>query len=212
MKVKVYVLAAAIEALLSDGTRIAKTSKKETEEQFIARVQEVVKTEHLDDEFEVVRITMESMAENDDSVLKEALPTAEGLQKSMIEQILKARAPKPAKVKEQRSVITKDSEEYKAAEANTGKLVSFSPHKSQEVYEGKIAGVAFNKTATILYYTVVEQNAVRRCCGVLNPTVKFIEAYTNPIEVAPKVAKAAKAAKAEVAQVPAAEVEADELQ
>jgi hypothetical protein len=64
-----------------------------------------------------------------------------------------------------------------------------------------------NKTNTIIYYTVVEANGKRRCCGVLNPSVVFIE---TPAEVEkPAKVKKEKKAKAVVAEAEVEDAGAD---
>lgn len=205
MKAKLYIFDEKFEIKLSDDTIIAPKAK-ETKEKFLERIKALVNTEYLDDEFEVIEIDAEVVASNDTKTLKAALEGgATGLQKKLIEAALATTSEKA--VKEKKSTVVarsaeeaKASEEYKAAEANIGKFASFSPFKSLEVIEGKIAGVALNKTNTILYYTIVEASGKRRCCGVLNETVAFIEQPEGFEKAAPvkteKATKTPKAAKA----------------
>lgn len=204
MKAKLYVLATEMEIrLANDELHVPK--KKETKEAFIARVKEIVNTEHLDDEFNLIEIDQSIVATNDDTTLTAALVSAEGIQKKLIELVLSERKVAPKKEKKQTVTAisieeAKASQEYKDAEANIGKYVSFSPAKSIEVFEGKLAGVALNKTNTILYYTVVEASGKRRCCGVKNETVKFIDAPKEEAKPAKETkTKAAKAKKETVA-------------
>jgi co-chaperonin GroES (HSP10) len=211
MKAKLYVSGTKSEIRLSDDS-VYTPNKKESKEKFLERVKDIVNNEHLDDEFTVVEITKDVVALNDDKALNEALKTAEGLQKELITQVLTERNGAKEKAKKPTIVAVsvdeaKATEAYAEALANVGKHVSFSPFKSEEVYEGKIAGIALNKTNTIIYYTVVEANGKRRCCGVLNESVKFI---TAP----PAVEKEAKAKKTKkVDAAPAAEtVEAEAVE
>jgi hypothetical protein len=196
MKAKLYVSGTKMEIRLSDDS-VHTPNKKESKEAFLARVQVIVNDEHLDDEFVVVEITKDVVAMNDDAALAVALESAEGLQKELIQAVLADRKPAAeAKVKKVAAPavsveVAKATPAYKAAEANIGKYVTFSPFKSLEVFQGKIAGVALNKTNTIIYYTVVEANGKRRCCGVLNESVTFIEAPI--VEAKPVVAKVSKA-------------------
>lgn len=213
MKAKLYVSGVKMEVRLSDDSMYVPT-KKESKEAFLARIQTIVNDEHLDDEFTVVEITKEVVALNDDAALGEALKSAEGLQKELITAVLADRKITTKEVKEKKVAAApvpveeaKASDAYKAAEANIGKYVSFSPFKSLEAFEGKIAGVALNKTHTIIYYTVVEANGKRRCCGVLNESVKFIEA---PIQAEkPVIAKETKASKKALEDAKAAEATAE---
>lgn len=179
MKAKLYIFEAKFEVKLSDDS-VHTPKKNESKENFLARVQKIVNDEHLDDVFEVIEIDADTVALNDAATLTAALEGATGLQKKLIEAALAKATPKEAKVKKDKIQAVdietaKASDAYKAAEANIGKFASFSPFKSVEVFQGKIAGVALNKTNTILYYTIVEANGKRRCCGVLNETVTFIE-------------------------------------
>ena len=194
MKAKLYLFEDKMEIRLADDVTIA-PKKNESKEKFLARVKAVVNDEYLDDEFEVIEITKEVVALNDDATLKTAIESAEGLQRQLIAVVLADRkqAVKVEKKPKANAVSVEEAKAtpaYKEAEANIGKHVSFSPFKSVEVFEGKIAGVALNKTNTILYYTVVEADGKRRCCGVLNESVKFIDA---PKEAAKPTEDAAKA-------------------
>ena len=200
MKAKLYLFEEKMEIRLSDDVLIA-PKKNEEKAKFIARVKAIVNDEYLDDEFEIIEIDKDVVALNDDATLKAAIETAEGLQRQLIAVVLADRkqtvkAEKKPKANAVAVEEAKATPAYKEAEANIGKYVSFSPFKSVEVFEGKIAGVALNKTNTILYYTVVEANGKRRCCGVLNESVKFIDApktAEKPVEGTVKAAKAKKA-------------------
>ena len=201
MKAKLYIFEEKFEIKLSDDT-IHTPKKNESKEAFLERIKQLVNTEHLDDEFEVIEIDAEVVASNDAKTLQAALDGgATGLQKKLIEAALASTTTKVAKEKKSTVVArsaeeAKESPEYKEAEANIGKFASFSPFKSLEVIEGKIAGVALNKTNTILYYTIVEASGKRRCCGVLNETVKLIEQPAGFEKAAPvKTEKPAKTPK-----------------
>lgn len=204
MKAKLYIFGEKFEIKLSDDT-VHTPGKKETKEAFLDRIKEIVYNEHLDDVFEVIEIDEAVVALNDPKVLKEALEGgATGLQKLLIENAL-LNSPIGKEVKAARAKVVgrtteeaKASPEYVEALAQVGKFVSFSPFKSVEVFEGKIAGIALNKTNTIIYYTVVEANSKRRCCGVLNESVQFIE-EPEAFKKAVKVEKEAKPAKAKAA-------------
>lgn len=218
MKAKLYIFEGKFEVKLSDDT-VHTPKKNESKEKFLERIKTLVSDEHLDDVFEVIEIDEATVALNDAATLTAALEGATGLQKKLIEAALAKIEPKAAKVKKEKIAAVsiedaKASDNYKAAEANIGKFAEFSPFKSTDVYQGKIAGVALNKTNTILYYTIVEANGKRRCCGVLNETVKLID---EPVgfkkEAKPEKVKATKATKAaEAVEVTEAEVvEGDEL-
>jgi predicted ATP-dependent protease len=178
MKAKLYIFEDQFELKLSDDT-VHTPGKKENKTKFLERMKEFVTNEHLDDEFEVIEIDKAVVALNDEKTLTAALEGASGLQKKLIESVL-ANTAKPKKEKKEKVNAVpmeeaKESAAYKAAEANIGKFASFSPFKSLEVIEGKIAGVAMNKTNTIFYYTIVEASGKRRCCGVLNESVQIID-------------------------------------
>jgi hypothetical protein len=221
MKAKLYIFGEKFEIKLADDT-VHTPKKNESKEKFLERIKKVVNDEHLDDEFDVIEIDEATVALNDAATLTAALEGATGLQKKLIEAALAKATPKEAKVKKEKIAAVsiedaKASESYKEAEDNIGKFASFSPFKSEEVFEGKIAGVALNKTNTILYYTIVEANGKRRCCGVLNPSVKLIDEPAGfkkepkPVKET-KAAKAAKeAATASVTDATTEAVEGDEL-
>lgn len=198
MKVKVYESDNKVEIKLSDDT-IFTPKKGESKEDFIERVRVIVADEHLDDEFDIIEINKETVAENDDDTLIEAMKTAEGVQKQLIQEVLvdrgliKAKPVAKAKVDPMTPEEMKATEHYKEASAQVGKYISFSPFKSEEVHTGKIAGVALNKTNTIVYYTVVEESGKRRCCGVKNETVKFIDAPVKEATVTDETAETAEA-------------------
>lgn len=186
MKAKLYEFEGLMEIRLSNDETLS-PNKGESKEDFIERVREMVSLELLDDEFNLIELDETIIATNDTAMLNTALKSASGLQKKMIEHVLsqrKAPAAKKEKAekKEKASAVSteeaKASPEFKEAESNIGKYVSFSPAKvsDDEVYVGKIVGVALNKTNTIFYYTVVESNGKRRCCAVLNKTLQFVEA------------------------------------
>lgn len=200
MKAKLYIFEDKFEIKLSDDS-VHTPKKNESKDKFLERIKNLVNTEHLDDVFEVIEIDAAVVALNDEKTLQAALEGgATGLQKKLIEAALSSTA-KTAKPKKEKVVAVstedvKQSDAYKAAEANIGKFASFSPFKSLEVIEGKIAGVALNKTNTILYYTVVEATGKRRCCGVLNESVKLIDEPEGFAKAAaPKAEKPAKTTK-----------------
>jgi hypothetical protein len=217
MKAKLYVFEGDFEIKLSND-EVIKPVDGENIDQFKNRVQEIVNNEYLDDEFELIEIDEEVVALNDAKTLKAALDGgATGLQKKLIEKVLgpaKTTAPK----KERRAIVekidievAKATEAYKIAESNIGKFISFSPFKSLEVLEGKIVGIALNKTNTIIYYTVVESTGVRKCCGALNPSIKFIEEPANFKKQAPKAEAKPKAEKKTAKGKAAAKTEATDL-
>lgn len=205
MKAKLYILGALLEIRLSDDS-VYKNAKDESREDFEARIKEVVANDHLDDEFDLIVIDKETVETNDDKTLLDAFESAEGLQKLLIKEVLtdrkliKGKAAKP-KAETMTSKEMKASEHYKNSEAKIGEYVQFSPFKSEEVLTGKIAGVALNKTNTIVYFTVVLESGKRKCCAVKNESLKFIEA---PKETTKKLTKAeekaAKAAEAKAAK------------
>lgn len=205
MKAKLYIFGEKFEVKLSDDS-VHTPKKNESKEKFLERIKVIVNDEHLDDEFEVIEIDEATVALNDNVTLTAALEGATGLQKKLIEAALAKVEPKAVKVKKEKieAVSIEDakaSDAFKAAEANIGKFAEFSPFKSTEVFQGKIAGVALNKTNTILYYTIVEANGKRRCCGVLNESVKLIDEPEGfKKEAKPAKVKAVKADKAAVAE------------
>jgi len=205
MKAKLYILGDQMEIRLSNDELLV-PAKNETKEQLIQRAKEIVNIQHLDDVFELIEIDKEMVATNDDATLAQALKTAEGLQKQLIELVISERGTTAKKEKKEKVAAVsvedaKASAHYKESEANIGKFASFSPFKSEEVFQGKIAGVALNKTNTIVYYTIVEADGKRRCCAVKNESVKFIEPIARFQDKKP----AAKAEKAEkVAKTPEA--------
>jgi hypothetical protein len=184
MKAKLYKFQDKLELKFSDDT-LYYPKKNESEEAFVDRIQAVAANDYLDDEWDLVVIDKEVVATNSDADLQEAFKKADGLQKKLIEAVLTDRglmnvkrpnALPREKVEKQSVEDMKATDHYKEHEANIGKYVSFSPFKKTDVFEGKIAGVALNKTNTIVYYTVVEADGKRRCCAVLNESIKFIEA------------------------------------
>lgn len=197
MKAKLYVFENKLELVFEDGTYFAPT-KSETKDEFVERVSTIAKDEFLDDEFEVVEITEAEVAENDDQTLQEAMIDAQGLKKKLVQaelvkrNLLKDRTPKP-KVAPRTAEDMKASDEYKEALALVGKHANFSPFKSEDVHTGKIAGVALNKTNTIIYLTIVEESGKRRCCALKNESLEIIDA---PIVVEKEVAKPKAKAKA----------------
>jgi hypothetical protein len=207
MKAKLYVFDEKMELRLVDDKNTHFLPKKnESKEDFVARVQDIVENEYLE-EFNMVEITKEDVESNDDDTLTEAFETAEGLQYNLIKSVMEDRGllkktekkePKP-KVEKRSKEDMIASPEYKAAAANIGKTCKFSPFKSDEVYTGVIAGVALNKTNTIIYYTVVEKDGRRRCCGVLNETVKLSETPKGEDKAPVKTAAATEAKKAKAA-------------
>jgi len=176
-----------MEIKFEDGTFYV-PKKGESVEKFKARIEKIAADEYLDDEFDLITIDADTVATNDDAALLEAVKTATGLQKNLITEVLaergliKIKVAKP-KVEKMSMEEMKASEDYKTAEAQIGKYCKFSPHKKTEVYEGKIAGIALNKTNTRIYYTVVEESGKRRCCAVLNESVEFID---EPVKEAAK--------------------------
>jgi hypothetical protein len=196
MRAKLYVFKEQMEIRLIDDT-VCTPEDGEDKASFIERVKGIVTIDYLDDEFECIEIDAAVVAMNDDATLASALASATGLQKGLIESVLADRKsgkakPKREKVEAHSIEEAKATPEYQAAEANVGKYVKFSPFKSEEVYEGKIAGIALNKTATIIYYTVVEASGKRRCCGFLNPSLEFIDAPAVTVEEVKKVKKTKK--------------------
>lgn len=180
MKAKLYVHEDKLELLLTDGALFI-PKKNEKKEAFLQRIQKVVTDEYLDDEFELVEITKETVATNDDDTLLGAAEKATGLQKKLIEAVLADRgiikqAKTREKVEKQSAEVMKATPHYKECEEQIDKYVSFSPFKKTEVIEGQIRGVALNKTNTRVYYTVVDENNKRYCCAALNETIKFIDA------------------------------------
>jgi len=181
MKAKLYLFGVKMELQLLDENKTVFTPVKgDTQETFTNRCKSIVENDYLED-FELVVIDKATVESNDDAALLEAVETATGVQKDLITEVLKdrglikAKAPRE-KVEKQSAETMKASEHYKECEANTGKFVEFSPFKSTEVLMGKIAGVALNKTNTIVYYTVVLADGKRKCCACKNETLKFIPA------------------------------------
>ncbi len=181
LKAKLYVHEDKMEIRFIEDNTLYMPKKGEAKDKFIERIKKIALDEYLEDEFDLTEIDKEVVATNTDEALKEAVTTAESLQKKIIEAvltdrgILKGKAPKKDKLEPQTAEEMKETEHYKECEANIGKFAKFSPHKKPDVYEGKIAGVALNKTNTIVYYTIVESDGKRRCCAAKNETLTFIE-------------------------------------
>lgn len=210
MKAKLYILGDQFEIRLSNDELLI-PGDRETKKAFVARTKEFVNNELLDDVFELIEIDRVMVATNDDATLLSALESAQGLQKELIETVLADRKTKGAKKEKKEKVgqvatdAAKETPHYKECEANVGKFVQFSPFKSIEVIQGKIVGIALNKTNTIVYYTVLGTDGKRKCCGALNESVKFIQ----PIEgfVDGKLAKVAKEPKTKKEKAAAKEAE-----
>ena len=183
MKAKLYLFGALMEMRLADENEtVLKPVKGDTQETFTNRCQAIVENDYLED-FELVVIDKVTVESNDDAALLEAVETATGIQKDLITEVLKDRGLIKAKATTTRTKVEKQTveqmkatEHYKECEANTGKFIEFSPSKSDEVHMGKIAGVALNKTNTIVYYTVVLADGKRKCCACKNETIKFVDA------------------------------------
>ncbi len=181
MKAKLYIFEEEFELKLQNGD-VLTPEDGESKEDFVERAKQIVDEKFMDD-IELIEIDVDIVASNDDEALKEALTNASGLQKKLIETILEKRNSKNKKEKkEPRQKLEKRkkedmeaSQEYKDALDNVGKTCTFSPHGSEEVITGKIAGISLNKTNTRIYYTVVEESGKRKCCAALNPSVKLSE-------------------------------------
>ena len=198
MKAKLYEFQEKMEIKFTDET-IYYPKKGEVKEAFVERIKAVATDDYLDDEFELVEINHEVVATNSDEDLQQAFLKAEGLQKKLIESVLierniiKGKKPPREKIEAKSAEDMKASEDYKDAESKIGQYARFSPFKKTDVFQGKIVGVALNKTNTIIYFTIVcDVDNKRRCCGVLNETLEYIDAP----EGSEKVSKAKSKAKA----------------
>lgn len=197
MKAKMYLFDDKMEIVFPDETNYIPV-RGEAKEEFVERIKKIAEVDYLEEEFEVIEIDKATVETNTDEALLEAVETAQGLKKKLIQEVLSDR--KIIKIKpkkEPKATVTveeaKASEHYKECEANVGKFVTFSPFKSEEVLQGKIVGVALSKTNTIVYYTVVIEGGKRKCCAAKNETLKFIDKPKNADAFEAK--KAAKDAK-----------------
>jgi hypothetical protein len=179
MKAKLYTQGTAMEVRVSNKSYTS--VEGETEKVFLKRVK-IELEKDFDEAIDIVAISQESLEALDDQFLTEAYKVSKGLQESILGDILKVRGIEVEKIeKTARKKIekvdletAKASADYIEAKANVGKLVQYSPTKSEEIVKGIIKSISLNKTNTIIYYNV--QNGVNlRCCTSKNESLLFFE-------------------------------------
>lgn len=179
MKAKLYIQGTEMEV------RVAKKAytsiENETEKVFLKRVKGLLEAD-FDEAIDIVKVSQETLEKLDDTMLTEAYKVAEGLQESILSEILKVRGISVEKIVKTVRVkiekvdieVAKATKEYADAKANVGKLVQYTPAKSAEVVKGIIKSISLNKTNTIIYYNV-QSGTKLKCCTATNETLQFFE-------------------------------------
>lgn len=179
MKAKVYTLGLVFEALVANKTYTS--IEGESKKDFLKRLSGLLEAD-FDEAIDVVEVKVDNLKKLDDAMLSEAFKVSRGIQETILAEILKERGIEVEKIEkvvrkkiEKVDIETaKASDAYKAAKENVGKLVQYTPTKSEEVVKGVIKSISLNKTNTIIYYNVQAGTALR-CCTASNETLQFFE-------------------------------------
>jgi hypothetical protein len=179
MKAKLYTQGTAMEVRVSNKSYAS--IENENKKAFLKRVNLELEKD-FDEAIDIVEVSQATIEKLDDQMIVEVYKISKGLQEAIICEILKVRGIEFEKIEktvrkkiEKVDIETvKASDEYKAAKANVGKLVQYTPAKSEEVVKGIIKSISLNKTNTIIYYNV-QCGTVLRCCTANNATLLFFE-------------------------------------
>lgn len=179
MKAKLYISGVLMQVLVSNKSYAS--IEGEDKKVFLKRVN-VELEKDFDEAIDIVEVKVENLKKLDDAMLTEAYKVSKGLQETILGEILKERGIEVEKIEKiaRKKVekveleVAKASKEYIDAKANIGKLVQYTPAKSDEVVKGVIKSISLNKTNTIIYYNV-QHGANLRCCTSKNETLQFFE-------------------------------------
>lgn len=179
MKAKLYTLGTTLEVLVSNKTYTS--VEGEDKKAFLKRVKLELEKD-FDEAIDIVDVKTENLEKLDDQMLSEAYKVSRGLQEQILKGILEVRGIAVEKIEKTiRKKIekvdletAKSTEAYKLAKENVGKLVQYTPTKSEEVIKGVIKSVSFNKTNTTIYYNV-QSGTTLKCCTSNNASIVFFE-------------------------------------
>lgn len=179
MKAKLYTQGTAMEVRVANKSY--SSTENEAKKAFLKRVNLELEKD-FDEAIDIVEISQASLEKLDDQMLTEAYKVSKGLQESIFGEILKVRGIEVEKIEKtvRKKIekidieVAKASAEYAEAKANVGKLVQYTPTKSEETVKGVIKSISLNKTNTIIYYNVQSGTALR-CCTANNSTLLFFE-------------------------------------
>lgn len=179
MKAKLYTQGTAMEVRVSNKSY--SSNEKESKKDFLKRVNLELEKD-FDEAIDIVEVTQASLEKLDDQFVVEAYRVSKGLQEQILGEILKVRGIEVEKIEKtvRKKIekvdieVAKASAEYAAAKANIGKLVQYTPTKSEDVVKGIIKSISLNKTNTIIYYNV-QCGTNLRCCTSNNATLLYFE-------------------------------------
>jgi len=179
MKAKLYTNGTSMELRIANKSYAS--IEGEDKKAFLKRAK-VELEKDFDEAIDIVEVTIENLQKLDDAMLTEAFKVSKGLQEEILGNLLKERGIEvekivktaKAKVEKVDIEVAKASDEYKAAKANVGRLIQYTPAKSEEVVKGVIKSISLNKTNTIIYYNV-QIGQVLRCCTSKNSTLQFFD-------------------------------------
>lgn len=179
MKAKLYTQGNEMEVRVANKSYAS--VENEDKKAFLKRVKVLLEAD-FDEAIDIVEVKLETLKNLDDQMLAEAYKVSKGLQESILKSILVERGIEvekieksvKAKIEKVDIEVAKASEAYINAKANVGKLVQYTPTKSEEVVKGVIKSISLNKTNTIIYYNVQAGTALR-CCTANNETLQFFE-------------------------------------
>jgi len=155
MKAKLYVSGNEFQVLVSNKSY--SSIEGEDKKVFLKRVN-VELEKDFDEAIDIVEVKIENLKKLDDSMLTEAFKVSKGLQETILGEILKERGIEVEKIEKvvRKKIekveleVAKASQAYADATANIGKLVQYTPTKSEEVVKGVIKSISLNKTNTII--------------------------------------------------------------
>ena len=179
MKAKLYTQGTSMEVRVSNKSYAS--NEKESKKDFLKRVN-VELEKDFDEAIDIKEVTQASLESLDDQFLTEAYKVSKGLQEAILGEILKVRGIEVEKIEKtvRKKIekvdieVAKASAEYAEAKSNVGKLVQYTPTKSEETIKGVVKSISLNKTNTIIYYNVQCGTALR-CCTSNNATLLFFE-------------------------------------
>jgi hypothetical protein len=179
MKAKLYISENQFEVRV--GKKVYSSNEGQTKKDFLKHVNTELEKD-FDEAIDIVEVKIDNLKKLDDVMLTEAYKVSGGLQEKILSVILAERGitvekiEKAARLKVEKVDIevAKASDAYKAAKENVGKLVQYTPAKSEEVLKGIIKSICFNKTNTIIYYNVQVGDKLK-CCTATNTTLQFFE-------------------------------------
>ena len=155
--------------------------ENEDKKVFLKRVK-VELEKDFDEAIDIVEVSNESLEKFTEAMLTQAYKVSVGLQSEILEGILKGRGievekivkTEKAKVEKVDIEVAKASDDYKAAKANVGRLVQYTPAKSEEIVVGVIKSISLNKTNTIIYYNI-KVGETLRCATSKNETLQYFD-------------------------------------